>query len=46
MSYFLLKIGDFINSDEYRKPEWLIKMEEIKERLAGESSLILFFLIS
>merc|ERR1712055_471415 len=25
---------DFINSDEYRKPEWLIKMEEIKERLA------------
>ena len=27
--------GDFINSDEYRKPEWLIKMEEIKERLAG-----------
>ena len=38
MSYFLLKIGDFINSDEYRKPEWLIKMEEIKERLAGELS--------
>jgi len=26
---------DFINSDEYRKPEWLIKMEEIKERLAA-----------
>merc|ERR1711899_222911 len=22
---------DFINSDEYRKPEWLIKMEDIKE---------------
>merc|ERR1712008_188246 len=26
---------DFINSDEYRKPEWLTKMEEIKERLAA-----------
>merc|ERR1712180_18289 len=26
---------DFINSDEYRKPEWLVKMEEIKERLAA-----------
>jgi hypothetical protein len=34
--HFLLKIlGDYINSKEYRKPEWLIKMEEIKERLAG-----------
>jgi hypothetical protein len=29
-------IGDYINSKEYRKPDWLIKMEEIKERLAGE----------
>jgi hypothetical protein len=28
-------LGDYINSKEYRKPEWLIKMEEIKERLAG-----------
>merc|ERR1711881_117046 len=26
---------DFINSDEYRKPDWLVKMEEIKERLAA-----------
>jgi hypothetical protein len=26
---------DFVNSDEYRKPDWLIKMEEIKERLAA-----------
>jgi hypothetical protein len=28
-------LGDYINSKEYRKPDWLIKMEEIKERLAG-----------
>merc|ERR1711872_741742 len=26
---------DYINSKEYRKPDWLIKMEEIKERLAA-----------
>jgi hypothetical protein len=31
------QLGDYINSKEYRKPEWLIKMEEIKERLAGEN---------
>ena len=27
--------GDYINSKEYRKPDWLIKMEEIKVKLAG-----------
>jgi len=26
---------DFINSDDYRKPEWVTKMEELKERLAN-----------
>ena len=31
--------GDYINSKEYRKPDWLIKMEEIKERLAGNQPI-------
>ena len=27
--------GDYVNSKEYRKPEWVTKMEEIQQRLAG-----------
>ena len=29
-------IGDYINSKEYRKPEWVTHMEEIQKRLNGE----------
>ena len=27
--------GDYVNSKEYRKPEWVTRMEEIQKRLAG-----------
>jgi len=27
--------GDFVNSKEYKKPEWVTRMEEIQKRLAG-----------
>ncbi len=30
-------IGDYINSKEYRKPDWLVKMEALKEKLAGKT---------
>ena len=30
-------IGDYVNSKEYRKPEWVTRMEEIQKRLAGET---------
>ena len=30
-------LGDYINSKEYRKPDWLIKMEALKEKLAGKT---------
>ena len=26
---------EFMKRDEYRKPDWLVAMEAIKERLAG-----------
>ena len=29
-------LGDYINSKEYRKPEWVTHMEEIQKRLNGE----------
>ena len=29
------KTGDFLNSDEYREPDWLVKMKELKKKLAG-----------
>ena len=29
--------GDFINSEEYREPDWLVKMKELKKKLAGKS---------
>lgn len=28
--------GDYINSKEYRKPEWVTRMEEIQKRLSGK----------
>ena len=28
--------GDYVNSKEYRKPEWVTRMEEIQKRLSGE----------
>ena len=28
-------LGDYMNSKEYRKPEWVTRMEEIQKRLAG-----------
>ena len=28
--------GDFINSEEYREPDWLVKMKELKKKLAGK----------
>ena len=28
--------GDYVNSKEYRKPEWVTRMEEIQKRLAGK----------
>ena len=31
--------GDFINSEEYREPDWLVKMKELKKKLAGKSGL-------
>ena len=33
--------GDYVNSKEYRKPEWVTRMEEIQKRLSGKSSAIL-----
>ena len=30
------KIGDYINSKEYRKPEWVTRMEEIQKRLSEQ----------
>ena len=33
---FESKIGDYMNSKEYRKPEWVTHMEEIQKRLNGE----------
>ena len=31
--------GDFINSEEYREPDWLVKMKELKKKLAGKFGL-------
>lgn len=31
-------LGDYMNSKEYRKPEWVTRMEEIQKRLAGNTS--------
>ena len=28
--------GDYVNSKEYRKPEWVTRMEEIQKRLSGK----------
>ena len=30
-----MNCSEFMKRDEYRKPEWLVAMEAIKERLAG-----------
>ena len=35
-NHFLIKLGDFLNSDEYREPDWLVKMKELKKKLAGK----------
>ena len=37
MVVFSIDPGDYINSKEYRKPDWLIAMEALKEKLAGNS---------
>ena len=29
-------IGDYVNSKEYRKPEWVTRMEEIQKKLDGK----------
>ena len=34
--------GDFVNSKEYKKPEWVTRMEEIQKRLAGNEYLFSF----
>ena len=34
--FMLYTIGDYMNSKEYRKPEWVSRMEEIQKRLSGE----------
>lgn len=28
--------GDYVNSKEYRQPEWITQMEEIQKRLSGK----------
>lgn len=33
-----LHLGDYVNSKEYRKPEWITQMEEIQKRLSGKSA--------
>ena len=38
--YLIDFLGDYMNSKEYRKPEWVTRMEEIQKRLAGK--LIVF----
>ena len=30
-------LGDYVNSKEYRKPEWVTRMEEIQKRLAEQA---------
>ena len=30
-----MNCSEFMKRDEYRKPDWLVAMEAIKERLAG-----------
>ena len=37
-------LGDYINSKEYRKPEWLTRMEEIQKRLAGKKTNSKYFI--
>ena len=32
-SFLFNEIGDYVNSKEYREPEWIQKMKEIQERL-------------
>ena len=34
-----LNCQEFIERAEYRKPDWLVQMEMIKERLAGGGGL-------
>ena len=33
-------IGDYVNSKEYRQPEWVTGMEAIKKRLDGNNFYI------
>ena len=40
---FYLTLGDYINSKEYRKPEWVTHMEEIQKRLSGEYICFSYF---
>ena len=35
-------LGDFINSEEYREPDWLVKMKELKKKLAGKLAAVGF----
>ena len=34
---FVQFLGDYMNSKEYRKPEWVTRMEEIQKRLSGKN---------
>ena len=36
--------GDFLNSEEYREPDWLVKMKELKKKLAGKLAAQLWVL--
>ena len=38
MQQFGFFAGDYMNSKEYRKPDWVTKMEEIQKRLSGKIS--------
>ena len=35
--------GDYVNSKEYRKPEWVTRMEEIQKKLDGKLFLLYVF---
>ena len=41
-----LNCQEFIERAEYRKPDWLVQMEMIKERLAGGASTFVMKTIS
>ena len=38
-------LGDYVNSKEYRKPEWVTRMEEIQKKLDGKHLLLILLSI-